>query len=60
MAGDILQKVAIVHVVAHQWRESDRVLVLFPKFEIIVCKNSQLLGKALDCINDFFDENLQH
>lgn len=64
IACDILQEVAVVRVVARQRCEFDEVLpvvrLFFPKFEIVMCQNSQLLPKALNGVDYFLDEDLEH
>ena len=64
VACNILQKVAIVRIVSCQRSEFDKMLavvcLLFPQSQIVVGQNSELLGKALDCIDYLLDEYLQH
>ena len=60
VAGDVLQEVAVVDVVAHQWGESYGILALFPQLQVVVREDTQLLGEALDCVHDLLDEDLEH
>jgi hypothetical protein len=63
VAGDVLEEVAIVCVIARQRCEFYQVLpiigLLLPEVQVVVRQNPQLLSKTLDCIDNFFDENLQ-
>ena len=40
VAGDVLQEVEIIHVVAHEWCKPYRVLALFPQFQVVVRENA--------------------
>ena len=64
VAGDVLQEVAVVRVVAGEGCELYHCLavvsLLLPQLQVIVSQYSELLSKVLNGVNNLFDENLEH